>query len=119
MNRQAASRQGGSYAKPNIAAATSGSATREQRSPFRQKFEHAGSKERKPAAIEQQIAAIRRNAVKSTGPRSSAGKRRARLNSYRHGLSTSAAGRSKMPEQVERLAREIAAGVGANAGQIL
>jgi hypothetical protein len=56
-------------------------------------------------ATERQIAANRRNAVKSTGPRSSAGKRRARRNSYRHGLSVAAAGR---PEQVERLAREIA-----------
>ena len=56
-------------------------------------------------ATERQIAANRRNAVKSTGPRSSAGKRRARRNSYRHGLSVAAAGR---PEQVERLARKIA-----------
>ena len=56
-------------------------------------------------ATERQIAANRRNAVKSTGPCSSAGKRRARRNSYRHGLSVAAAGR---PEQVERLARKIA-----------
>jgi hypothetical protein len=57
-------------------------------------------------ATERQIAANRRNAVKSTGPRSSAGKRRARRNSYRHGLSIAAAG---SPEQVEKLARKIAA----------
>ena len=62
-------------------------------------------------ATERQIAANRQNAVKSTGPRSSAGKRRARRNSYRHGLSVAAAGR---PDQVERLAREIA-GAGADA----
>jgi len=62
-------------------------------------------------ATERQIAANRRNAVKSIGPRSSAGKRRARRNSYRHGLSVAAAGR---PEQVERLARKIA-GAGADA----
>jgi hypothetical protein len=62
-------------------------------------------------ATERQIAANRRNAVKSTGPRSSAGKRRARRNSYRHGLSVAAAGR---PDQVERVAREIA-GAGADA----
>jgi hypothetical protein len=56
-------------------------------------------------ATERQIEANRRNAVKSTGPRSSAGKRRTSRNSYRHGLSVGAAGR---PEQVERLARKIA-----------
>jgi hypothetical protein len=62
-------------------------------------------------ATERQIAANRRNAVKSTGPRSSAGKRRARRNSYRHGLSVAATG---SPEQVEKLARKIA-GAGADA----
>ena len=62
-------------------------------------------------ATGRQIAANRRNAVKSTGPRSSAGKRRARRNSYRHGLSVAAAGR---PEQVVKLARKIA-GAGADA----
>ena len=65
-------------------------------------------------ATERQIAANRRNAVKSTGPRSSAGKRRARRNSYRHGLSIGAAGRPGSDEQVERLARKIA-GAGADA----
>ena len=62
-------------------------------------------------ATERQIAANRRNAVKSTGPRTSAGKMRARRNSYRHGLSVGAAVRHK---HVERLAREIA-GAGADA----
>jgi hypothetical protein len=37
-------------------------------------------------ASERQIAANRRNAQKSTGPRSAAGKRRASRNAYRHGL---------------------------------
>lgn len=37
-------------------------------------------------ASERQIAANRRNAQNSTGPRSAAGKRRARRNAYRHGL---------------------------------
>jgi len=64
-------------------------------------------------ATERQIAANRRNAVKSTGPRSSAGKRRARDNSYRHGLSVGAPGPG-CAEHVERLARKIA-GAGADA----
>lgn len=38
-------------------------------------------------ASERQIAANRRNAKKSTGPRSIAGKKRVRKNAYRHGLS--------------------------------
>ena len=37
-------------------------------------------------ASKRQIAANRRNAQKSTGPRSAAGKRRTRRNAYRHGL---------------------------------
>jgi hypothetical protein len=37
-------------------------------------------------ATDRQIAANRRNASKSTGPRTSAGKRRASGNAYRHGL---------------------------------
>jgi hypothetical protein len=59
-------------------------------------------------ATERQIAANRRNALQSTGPRTSAGKRRARRNSYRHGLSVGAAGRPGSSEHVERLARKIA-----------
>jgi hypothetical protein len=65
-------------------------------------------------ATERQIAANRRNAAKSTGPRTSAGKKRARRNSYRHGLSVGAAERPEYAEQVEKLAREIA-GAGADA----
>ena len=58
-------------------------------------------------ASERQIAANRRNAVKSTGPRSGAGKKRVGKNAYRHGLSlnfTSAA----YTAQVEDLAGKIA-----------
>ena len=40
-------------------------------------------------ASDRQIAANRRNARKSTGPRSGAGKKRARRNAYRHGLTLS------------------------------
>jgi hypothetical protein len=58
-------------------------------------------------ASERQIAANRRNAVKSTGPRSGSGKKRASRNAHSHGLtsSLSSAARAK---QVEELARKIA-----------
>jgi hypothetical protein len=65
-------------------------------------------------ATERQVAANRRNAAKSTGPRTSAGKRRIRRNSYRHGLSVGAAGRLESAEHVESQARKIA-GAGADA----
>jgi hypothetical protein len=58
-------------------------------------------------ATERQIAANRRNARNSSGPRSSAGKRRTSQNSYRHGLAA-----SHMPSpaarQLDQLARQIA-----------
>ena len=56
-------------------------------------------------ASERQIAANRRNAAKSTGPRSRAGKKRASRNAHRHGLTLSL---SVLTEQAEALAREIA-----------
>jgi hypothetical protein len=57
---------------------------------------------------ERQIAANRRNAGKSTGPRSRAGKRRARSNAYRHGLTTGIIPSTTLARQIEKLARKIA-----------
>jgi hypothetical protein len=61
-------------------------------------------------ATERQITANRRNARRSTGPRSRAGRKRASRNSYRHGVATSA----EFAKHVESLARKIA-GCGADA----
>jgi hypothetical protein len=61
-------------------------------------------------ASKRQIVSNRRNALVSTGPRSSGGRNRASRNPYRHGL---AAGRpldAKLYEAVKRLARKIAGG---------
>jgi hypothetical protein len=58
-------------------------------------------------ATERQIAANRRNAARSTGPKSSVGKKRSSRNSYRHGLSISA-GVNEDAEAVEQLAGKIA-----------
>jgi hypothetical protein len=54
---------------------------------------------------ERQIAANRRNAAKSAGPRSKAGKRRASGNSFQHGLSKPAALGSSDQDWIERFAR--------------
>jgi hypothetical protein len=59
-------------------------------------------------ASERQIAANRRNASKSAGPRSQAGKSRASRNAYRHGLSRSISTNTAFAKQVETLAQEIA-----------
>ncbi len=59
-------------------------------------------------ASERKVAANRRNARKSTGPRSSIGKRRASRNSYRHGLSASVIWSAQRSKRIERLARKIA-----------
>jgi hypothetical protein len=59
-------------------------------------------------ASERQIAANRCNAAKSTGPRSRAGKMRARHNAYQHGLTTSPISSATVAKQVEKLARKIA-----------
>src|SRR5262245_15389244 len=58
-------------------------------------------------ASERQIAANRRNARKSTGPRSAAGKKRARRNAYRHGLSVSPSSNAAFAKELDRLVREI------------
>ena len=59
-------------------------------------------------ASERQIAANRRNARKSTGPRSGAGKKRASRNAYRHGLSLSITSTAAVAKQIDNLVREIA-----------
>lgn len=59
-------------------------------------------------ATERQIAANRRNAGKSTGPRSSAGRKRASRNSYRHGLRAKNTLDAERAKRVETLARAIA-----------
>jgi hypothetical protein len=56
-------------------------------------------------ASEKQIAANRANALKSTGPRTAAGRATSSRNAYRHGLSVPVAPDS---ERVESLARAIA-----------
>ena len=59
-------------------------------------------------ASERQIAANRRNARKSTGPRSGAGKKRAGRNAYRHGLTLSVTPTTAVAKQLDKLVREIA-----------
>jgi len=59
-------------------------------------------------ASERQIAANRRNARKSTGPRSGAGKKRASRNAYRHGLTLSITSTAAYAKQLDKLVREIA-----------
>jgi hypothetical protein len=68
-------------------------------------------------ATERQIAANRRNARKSTGPRTRAGKKRASRNSYRHGLSYGVAGAVAFARHIEALAKKIA-GRGADAATL-
>ena len=57
---------------------------------------------------ERQIAANRRNARNSTGPRSRGGKKRASRNSYRHGLAAALVTTEEHAKRVEKLARRIA-----------
>jgi hypothetical protein len=59
-------------------------------------------------ASERQIAANRRNARKSTGPRSGAGKKRASRNAYRHGLNLSITSTAASAKQLDKLVRKIA-----------
>jgi hypothetical protein len=58
-------------------------------------------------ASERQIAANRRNARKSAGPRSGAGKKRASRNAYRHGLTLSISSTAEYAKQLETLVRKI------------
>ncbi len=59
-------------------------------------------------ASERQIAANRRNARKSTGPHSGAGKNRSSRNAYRHGLRSSITSTAAYAKQLDKLVREIA-----------
>jgi hypothetical protein len=59
-------------------------------------------------ASEQQIAANRRNARKSTGPHSGAGKKRASRNAHRHGLRSSITSTAAYAKQLDKLVRKIA-----------
>jgi len=59
-------------------------------------------------ASERQIAANRRNARKSTGPRSGAGRKRASRNAYRHGLTLSITSTATYAKHLDKLVREIA-----------
>jgi hypothetical protein len=58
-------------------------------------------------ATERQVAANRRNSQKSTGPRSTAGKKRTSRNSLRHGLSVQNQSNAKRDRFVARLAHKI------------
>jgi hypothetical protein len=58
-------------------------------------------------ASERQIAANRRNARKSTGPRSGAGKKRASGNAYRHGLTLSITSSAAAAKQLDKLVRKM------------
>ena len=62
---------------------------------------------------ERQRAANRRNAERSTGPRTAAGKAAARLNALRHGLAASPSLEPGANEEIDRLTQAIA-GVGAS-----
>jgi crotonobetainyl-CoA:carnitine CoA-transferase CaiB-like acyl-CoA transferase len=59
-------------------------------------------------ATARQIAANRRNARRSTGPRSRAGGKRASRNSFRHGLAAGITTNAERIKRVERLARKFA-----------
>jgi hypothetical protein len=59
-------------------------------------------------ASERQIAANRRNARKSTGPRSSGGRKRASRNAYRHGLTLSISSTAAFAKQLDKLVHKIA-----------
>lgn len=60
-------------------------------------------------ASERQIAANRRNARKSSGPRSASGKKRSSQNAFRHGLSKPLSG-AEYTRELEALARQMVGG---------
>jgi len=59
-------------------------------------------------ASDRQIGANRRNARRSTGPRSATGRRRSSRNSFRHGLAAGVTAHAERLKPVDRLARKIA-----------
>ena len=59
-------------------------------------------------ASDKQIAANRRNAMRSTGPRTRSGKARSRANSLRHGLLSKVLVDSALVNETDQLARRIA-----------
>jgi hypothetical protein len=59
-------------------------------------------------STDRQIAGNRRNARRSTGPRSAAGRKRSSRNSFRHGLAAGVAATAERIKYIERLARKIA-----------
>lgn len=61
-------------------------------------------------ASAKQIAANKRNAARSTGPRSSSGKKRVSRNAYRHGLSQSVTSLRELQEELDERALELAQG---------
>lgn len=62
-------------------------------------------------ASAKKIAANKRNAARSTGPRSAPGKRRVSRNAYRHGLSQGVSSRRQFNEELDKRARELAEGL--------
>jgi|tagenome__1003787_1003787.scaffolds.fasta_scaffold20937909_3 hypothetical protein len=62
-------------------------------------------------ASAKKIAANKRNAARSTGPRSAAGRRRVSRNAYRHGLSQSVTSLSQFNEELDKRAHELAEGL--------
>jgi hypothetical protein len=67
---------------------------------------------------ERQIAANRRNAARSTGPKTAAGKERASRNSWRHGLSRPAIPTPEVANDIEALARDLLGGDAASPNQL-
>ena len=59
---------------------------------------------------DRKIESNRKNAQKSTGPRSEAGQRRSRRNALRHGLAIAIGSDSALSEDVKRLASALARG---------